>query len=168
MLGIIIGIAAVISMLAIGAGAEEQIMSRITAMGTNLLSVRPGQGFYRGVTSGAVETLTLDDAMTLLHDIDAIVAVSPEVSSNAQLKYLENNMNASVIGVAITWPEIRNYEVEYGRFFTEMEVLSRMRVIVIGSEIAEELGIDQDALRSLATQLTGTLQYGRYIGQVNW
>ncbi len=146
MLGIIIGIAAVISMLAIGAGAEEQIMSRISAMGTNLLSVRPGQGYFRGVTSGAVETLTLDDAMALLHDIDSIVAVSPEASSNAQLKFLDDNMNASVYGVAITWPSIRNYEVEFGRFFTESEVESRMRVVVIGSEIAEELGINQSSL----------------------
>ncbi|MCK4719308.1 ABC transporter permease [bacterium] len=146
MLGIIIGIAAVISMLAIGAGAEEQIMSRISAMGTNLLSVRPGQGYFRGVSSGAVETLTLDDAMALLHEIDSIMAVSPEASSNAQLKFFENNMNASVYGVAITWPSIRNYEVEYGRFFTESEVESRMRVVVIGSEIAEELGINQGSL----------------------
>lgn len=146
MLGIIIGIAAVISMLAIGAGAEEQIMSRISAMGTNLLSVRPGQSYFHGVSSGAVETLTLDDAMALLREIDSIVAVSPEASSNAQLKFFDDNMNASVYGVAITWPSIRNYEVEYGRFFTESEVESRMRVVVIGSEIAEELGINQSSL----------------------
>lgn len=148
MLGIIIGIAAVISMLAIGAGAEEQIMSRISAMGTNLLSVRPGQQNYRGISGGQVESLTLDDAQALLHEVDSIESVSPVVRESAQLKYFSTNTNSSVYGTAVTWPSIRNYQVEHGRFFTESEVMSRMRVVVIGSETAEELGITPEAVGS--------------------
>ncbi len=164
MLGIVIGIAAVISMLAIGAGAEMQIMSRFTAMGTNLLSVRPGQQHFRGVSGGNVESLTEDDAMVLLQQIDSIVAVSPEVSGNAQLKSGNTNTNVQVYGTAITWPVIRNYEVEYGRFFTESEVLRRARVLVIGSETAEDLEITPDAIgesvkvKGIAFTLIGILK----------
>jgi putative ABC transport system permease protein len=143
MLGIIIGIAAVISMLAIGAGAQQQIMSRISAMGTKLLSVRPGQHRFGGVSGGSEETLTLDDALAILQDVPGVEAVSPVIRGSAQLKFFDNNTNSSVSGTAITWPSIRNYEVEYGRFFTESEVHSRMRVVVIGSQTAEDLGLTQ-------------------------
>jgi len=146
MLGIIIGIAAVISMLAIGAGAQEQIMSRISSMGTNLLSIRPGQMRFRGVSSGSEDTLTLDDAMALLEEIEEVEAVSPVVNGNAQLKYYDANTNVQIYGTAVTYPSIRNYEVEYGRFFTESEVMGRMRVVVIGSETASDLGLTEASL----------------------
>jgi len=146
MLGIIIGIAAVISMLAIGAGAEQQIMSRISSMGTNLLSVRPGAENFRGVSSGSVQSLTLDDASALLAGINDIEAVTPVVRSSAQLKYAAANTDSQVYGTAVTWPAIRNYQTEFGRFFTESEVLSRMRVVVIGSETAQELNITGDSI----------------------
>ena len=148
MLGIIIGIAAVISMLAIGAGAEQRIMSRISAMGTNLLSIRPGQQNYRGVSSGSVESLTLDDAMAILTEVDSVEAVSPVIRDSAQLKYLALNTNSSVYGTAVTWPSIRNYTVEHGRFFSETEVNSRMRVVVLGSETASQLEITPDMIGS--------------------
>jgi putative ABC transport system permease protein len=148
MLGIIIGIAAVISMLSIGAGAEEQIMAHISEMGTNLLSVRPGREMFRGVGGGSVESLTVDDALALLRQIDSIEAVSPMVRDGAQLKYFANNTNSQVYGTAVTWPLIRNYQVEYGRFFTESEVQSRMRVVVLGSETAGDLGITADSIDS--------------------
>jgi len=148
MLGIIIGIAAVISMLSIGAGAQEQIMSRISEMGTNLLSVRPGREMFHGVGGGSVESLTVDDALALLRQIDTIEAISPVVREGAQIKYFANNTNAQVYGTAVTWPSIRNYQVEHGRFFTESEVQSRMRVVVLGSETAGELGITSDSLDS--------------------
>jgi len=143
MLGIIIGIAAVISMLAIGAGAEQQIMSRISQMGSNLLSIRPGQQSMRGVWSGAVQTLTLDDAIALLNGVPEIAAISPIAQGNAQLKYLENNTNVSVNGTAPTWPSIRNYTVEHGRFFTDNDVDRNARVVILGSDTAEELEITQ-------------------------
>jgi putative ABC transport system permease protein len=144
MLGIIIGIAAVISMLSIGAGAEKQIMSRISSMGTSLLSVRPGAENFRGVHSGNVDTLKLDDALALIKEIRDIAAVSPVIRDNAQIKYGSTNTESQVFGTAVTWPSIRNYEIEYGRFFTESEVLSDMRVVVVAAQTAKDLGISGD------------------------
>jgi len=140
MLGIIIGIAAVISMLAIGAGAREDIMKRISSMGTNLLSVHPAQMSFRGVGAESTRALTLDDAMAILN-IEGVEAVSPVVRSNAQLKWFSSNVNSAVYGTAVTWTYIRNYQVEHGRFFTESEVEDRMRVAVIGAQTASDLGI---------------------------
>ncbi|MCX6646577.1 MAG: ABC transporter permease [bacterium] len=148
MLGIIIGIGAVISMLAIGAGAEQSIMSRISAMGTNLLSIRPSEEDFRGVSSGSAASLTLDDATAILNQVDSVEAISPEVRGDAQLKYLANNSESNVYGTATTWLSIRNYEVEHGRFFNETEAMSRMRVVVLGSETATNLGITEELIGS--------------------
>jgi len=144
MLGIIIGVGSVISMLSIGAGAKKDILSRISSMGTNLLSVRPGRRSFGGVMSGSFQNLTLDDALAILEKVPSVESVTPSVSGNAQLKYMNQNTRSSVTGVAVTYPEIGNYEVEYGRFFREAEVNSISRVAVLGSETAENLGITGD------------------------
>jgi len=164
MLGIIIGIASVISMLAIGAGAQADIMGRISQMGSNLLSVRPGSESTRGVWGGQVDSLTVEDAQVILAEIPDIRAVSPIANGSAQLKYFENNVNSSVYGVATTWPSIRNYEVEFGRFFTDSEAMFRSKVVVLGSETASELGLTEAdigtdiKLRGLRFTLIGILK----------
>ena len=146
MLGIIIGVGAVISMLAIGKGAREEIMDRIESMGTRLLVVRPGQSGHRGVMSGTRENLTVDDALAILNEIEDIEQVSPVVSGNAQIKYLDSNVRTNVIGIAVTYPTIRNDEVEFGRWFTEAEVMNRARAGVIGPNTAENLELSQENL----------------------
>lgn len=140
MLGIIIGVGAVISMLAIGAGAKEEVMSQIAMMGTRLLVIRPGQPGMRGVSSGSYQNLTIDDAAAILSEIEGVEEVTPVVSDNAQVKYFSENVRTNVIGVAITYLSIRNYSVEKGRNFTEAEVQNRARVAVIGPDTAEQLG----------------------------
>jgi len=140
MLGIIIGVGAVISMLAIGAGAKKQIMTRISAMGTNILIVSPGQEGFHGVRS-AEDNLTLDDAEVLMNSVPAIQQISPVVRGNAQLKFSNKNARTEIMGTAMTFASIRNYQVEKGRFFAEAEVENMARVVVLGPQTAENLGI---------------------------
>jgi putative ABC transport system permease protein len=139
MLGIIIGVGAVISMLAIGAGAKKQIMDRFTAMGTNLLVVRPGQRGSMGVTSGMHQNLTVDDAAAIVAEVAGVRQVAPVVSGSAQLKYYANNTRANVMGTVVTYFPIRNFEIEQGQAFTEADVDGRARVAVLGPVTAENL-----------------------------
>ncbi len=144
MLGVIIGVAAVISMLAIAAGAKQEVLSRIASMGTNLLVVRPGQSGFHGVRTGSFQTLTVDDAKALLADIQDIQEVSPVVESGAQLKYFNKNTSTQVTGSALTYFSIRDFKVEFGRMFTEAETDNMARVAVIGPQTATDLGMDKD------------------------
>src|SRR5579862_1590666 len=96
MLGIIIGVGAVISMLAIGTGAKKQVMDRMTAMGTNLLVIRAGQRAVGGVISGQQQTLTLEDAEAIINGFPAAQRVAPVMNGNAQLKYYNKNSRVSV------------------------------------------------------------------------
>lgn len=146
MLGIIIGVSAVITMLAVGAGAQDQVMSRITAMGSNLIMVSPYQSFGGGVRGGTAQTLTLEDAQALLTEIDGVKQVSPVVRGNAQFKYYGANMESSTYGVTLTYLEIRNYEVEKGRAFTVSEIARSAQVAILGAETATELFGDLDPL----------------------
>ncbi len=139
MLGIIIGVAAVISMLSIGAGAKAQVMERVTSMGTNVLVLRPGQRGSRGVTSGVSQNLTLEDATAILQSSSKISQLSPVIRGNAQLKYFNKNTRSSVIGSSITYFPIRNFELDFGRLFTEAEVESGARVALIGPVTAQNL-----------------------------
>lgn len=132
MLGIIIGVTAVISMLAFAAGASSQIMDRIKSLGTNLLVIRPGQRGMRGVTQGSFQSLTLEDAQEMLLKINNIRQIAPAVRGSGQVKYLNKNSRTSIIGTASTYFAIRNFELEQGRSFTEGEVNHRMRVAILG------------------------------------
>jgi putative ABC transport system permease protein len=146
MLGIVIGIAAVIAMLAIGAGAQKSILSRISSMGTNLLSVDPGQRRQGGVRMGQVQTLTVDDARAILAEVKSVDSLSPVTRNSAQAKYLNLNTNVNIQGVAVPWPSIRNYEIVVGRMFNDQEVNSKARVVVLGAQTATDLGLTELAI----------------------
>ncbi len=146
MLGIIIGVASVISMLSIGAGARNSILTRITSMGSNLLSVRPSMGGARGVTGGSTMKLSVDDAAAILDKTPNIKMLSPMAQGNAQVKYFNKNTRTSITGAAVTYASIGNLEVEYGRFFSESEVNSMARVAVLGPTTAEDLGITKSLI----------------------
>ncbi len=139
MLGIIIGVAAVIAMLAFGNGARQEVLDRVTALGADLLMVVPGQHHRGGVRGGAVETLTLDDATALLAEVPGVKQLTPVVRGSQQFKYFANNMQASVIGATVTYFDIRNRGIGSGRTFTVNEVDQRARVAVLGSAVVEEL-----------------------------
>jgi putative ABC transport system permease protein len=146
MLGIIIGVGAVITMLAIGTGAQKDVLSRIQTMGTNRLSVRPGAGRDRGGVRGDdVQTLTVADAQALLA-LDGVNTVAPVANGNAQLKFLNKNARTRVVGTAITYLSSNNYQMDYGRFFTDTETDRNARVIVLGSEAAESLELTKNDL----------------------
>lgn len=139
MLGIIIGVGAVISMLALGAGAKAQVMGRITSMGTNLLVVRPGGQRRGGVRSGSQQNLLLKDAQAILNNIDGIEALSPVARGRAQIKYLNQNVNTTITGTSLTYLKIRNFELAEGRMFSFLEEEGGHRVAVLGSEVASQL-----------------------------
>lgn len=139
MLGIVIGTGAVIAMSALGAGARNQVMQRITAMGTNLLIIRPS-GFTReGVRIGTRESLKLADAEAIVARIDGIEAVSPVVLGRGQVKYFNKNQNTSITGVSLTYLEMRNFILSNGRAFTNNEEESGAKVAILGSALAETL-----------------------------
>jgi putative ABC transport system permease protein len=139
MLGIIIGVAAVIAMLAIGTGAQQQILDRISAMGTNLLIVRPGQRGSFGVMSGTQLNLTDDDAREILNKVANIHALAPVVGRNYQVKFLNENTNTQVLGTTLTYLPIRDFEIGDGKMFTDFDVDHWNRVAVIGPVTATNL-----------------------------
>jgi putative ABC transport system permease protein len=143
MLGIIIGVAAVLITMGIGRGAAANITARIESQGVNLLSVSPGasnSGGLRG-ESGSAGTLTMGDAKALkeweMHP--AISFVAPEYAENARLVYGSNNSQSSVTGVTAEYAGVRNLKVASGRFLTEEEIEAQSHVVVLGSEVAIDL-----------------------------
>lgn len=143
MLGIIIGVGAVISMLALGAGAQQQVLQRVQDMGSNLLSIRPANRRQGGV-SGTRQNLTLDDAKAIVAEVSGVKEVAPIVRGSAQVKYFEENTPASVIGSAVTYFSTRNNTVAKGRIFTEGEVTHGARVAVMGPDLAALLFNETD------------------------
>jgi putative ABC transport system permease protein len=138
MLGMIIGVAAVVAVLGIGEGARSNVEGQIRALGTNLLTVRPGSAASKGVRSGSVKTLTAKDA-TALESLDGVAAVAPEVDLNAQLAYLDQNQNAQIAGVTPAYFDVRSLTLSRGIVFSDAEVDEDARVAVIGANLASEL-----------------------------
>ena len=141
MLGVIIGVAAVITMMAIAQGARQETMQRIQAMGTNSLMVMAGQSRQGRVMGGfgSIQTLVPADAEAIADLGPPVARVSPEVSRAQQVKYKNANTNVSVQGTGAAYCEIRNFTVERGRYFTESEVKSLRRVCVLGPDTASNL-----------------------------
>ncbi|MDD2717081.1 MAG: ABC transporter permease [Candidatus Wallbacteria bacterium] len=138
MLGIIIGVGAVIAMLAIGNGARDQITNRIKSMGSNLLLIRPGSSMGHGVAGGQRQSLKYDDLAALL-SIDNVKSITPEVNKGCQLKYFNSNTNVEVNGVAPTYFEMRNFVVEQGRAFNDEELAGVQRVVILGPDTSDIL-----------------------------
>jgi putative ABC transport system permease protein len=139
MLGIIIGVAAVIATLAIGTGAKQQVLDRISAMGTNLLIIRPSPRGTGGVMSGTQLNLTDDDAKAILQKVDHIQSLAPVVGRNFQIKYMHENTNTQVLGTSPTYLPIRDFEIDTGRMFTDFDVEHWNRVAVLGPVTASNL-----------------------------
>ena len=153
-LGIVIGTAAVITMVALGEGAQRRVQDQIENMGTNILTVRPGQGFFRGVASGS-RRLEEDDAVALRDQIGSVYAIAPEIESRMQVTYSRSNSSNSVVG---TWPSFFNlhsHELAYGRYFDEGEVQGRRRVAVLGSNVPDDLATPGGLLVGRTIQIRG-------------
>ena len=146
MLGIIIGVGAVIAMVAIGQGAKKMIDAQVASLGDNLLTVFSGSHFHRGVRSGAgtVTNLTDEDAKAILENCPAVTRVTPRVRTGAQIIAGNLNWNASVEGYAPDFVFIRSWPVASGTFFSDQDVRGATKVCVLGKTIVDELFAGQD------------------------
>lgn len=139
-LGIVIGVAAVIAMLSIGRGAQDAITSQIESIGTNLVYVTPGSARQEGVVAaaGTAGTLTLDDANALAY-LPGVVAVAPEADGRAQIAYLGQNTNTRLIGTTPNYQSVHGVELADGAFISDANQAARSSAIVLGSAVAETL-----------------------------
>jgi len=140
MLGVIIGVGAIITTTSIGEGAKADITERIQTLGANILAVRPGQSRFRGRGSAdARRSLTVQDLAALEERGQSFGYVTPEVSSRAQVKYLSKNTNTTIVGTSPAYLVTANFTVEKGRFFTDSEIRYRERVCVLGKTVVDNL-----------------------------
>jgi putative ABC transport system permease protein len=142
MLGIIIGVASVITLMSIGKGSTARILSNIESMGANMITIRGGASFGPGGVRGAggsTQTLTMEDAEAIAEQVPYISAVAPSSSSNLQLVVGSKNTNAQVIGTIPEYMSVTNLELASGAFFSEQEYERGAKVAVLGSSVAETL-----------------------------
>ncbi len=155
MLGIIIGIAAVITMVALGEGAQRQVEERLQGLGTNVLTVRPGQHFRGGIDRGSAPLTTEDADALAAAGAPSIKAVSPEMNGRQQIGYGSGNANLEVVGVWPAYFQIQNMPIQYGRYFTPGEERGRRRLAVIGTEVGERLGTSSENLLGRTIKIRG-------------
>jgi macrolide transport system ATP-binding/permease protein len=141
MLGILIGVAAVIAMLALGQGAKDSIAQRLASLGSNLLMIRPGSHRMHGVAmeAGTVTRFTLQDAEAIARLSDKIRRVSASVSGRAQLVYADKNWNTRVEGTGADYAAMRAAQPTIGRFFSDEELRMRQKVVLLGTTVSKEL-----------------------------
>ena len=165
MLGIIIGVGAVIVLVSIGQGAQSMVLDQISSMGTNMMFIMPGNLNFGGAAlgAGAANTLTEEDVEAMEREIPTIAAASPVVNASGQLVYGNQNWFTRMQGTNEKFPQIRSWKVEQGEFFTEADIRSAARVIVLGKSVAEKLfpGIDPIGetirVRNLPFRVVGVL-----------
>ena len=141
MLGIIIGVASVITMLAIGQGSKRSIQAQISEMGSNMIMIQPGADMRGGVRqdASAMETLKLQDYEDIVNETRYVSATSPSVNSSGQVIYGANNAPTTVYGISPDYMEIRRYEVEDGDMFSDQDVQTAAKVCVIGKTVVDNL-----------------------------
>ena len=141
MLGIIIGVASVITMLAIGQGSKRSIQAQISEMGSNMIMIQPGADMRGGVRqdASAMETLKLQDYEDIVNETRYVSATSPSVNSSGQAIYGANNAPTTVYGISPDYMEISRYEVEDGDMFSDQDVQTAAKVCVIGKTVVDNL-----------------------------
>ncbi|MCZ7643400.1 MAG: ABC transporter permease [Pseudorhodoplanes sp.] len=173
MLGIIIGVAAVIAMVAVGGGAREQVVAQIRSLGANLLVVMPGNVTQGGVRlgSGAASTLTDDDSVAIAAEVSGVQVTSPYMRGTAQLIASGVNWSTLIFGIDAGWFEAREWNVEHGREFTPEEIARGAQVALLGQTVARNLyggldPVDQELrIRNVPFRVIGVM--GRK-GQSTW
>ncbi|MFN2572165.1 MAG: ABC transporter permease [Gemmatimonadales bacterium] len=157
MLGIIIGVGAVITMVALGSGAQKAVQARIQALGPTLLSLYPGQAFRGGIAIdfGSRVSLTVDDAAALARDARHVKAVVPELTRNFQVKRGSQNGNVNIVGTTPNYVAVKNYTLTSGRMFTAGEDEGRRRYAVLGSAIPEMFNANGAAMIGQEIQVRG-------------
>ncbi|MCK6516367.1 ABC transporter permease [Myxococcota bacterium] len=166
MLGVMIGVAAVIIMVAIGQGAQGAIEERIKNLGTNMIVITPGVATTAGVSGGAqsMPSLTIEDADLLRKDAQSLVAVSPVVMTRTTVVGGQANWRASIYGVDPSYAEIRDWQVASGRFIDELDIKGRKKVCVLGATVASRVFGEDDPvgqlvrLRDVPIEVIGVLK----------
>jgi putative ABC transport system permease protein len=138
-LGVVIGIASVITLMSVGKGATASILENIQSMGSDLVSIRPGARTFGGVRGAAADTLTMEDAEAIVEQVSYISLVAPTYSSNLHVVVGSENVNSSVSGVTPEYWEVQNLEIADGAFFTEYDYQRSSKVAVLGSSVKETL-----------------------------
>jgi putative ABC transport system permease protein len=155
MLGIIIGVGAVITMVALGSGAQKAVEDRIAALGANVLTVFAGQGRFGGIRITDQTILSTDDYEALLRDATLLRAVVPEMQQSLQVKYGNQNSNVNVVGTTPNYIEVRNYSVPHGRMFTSGDDEARQRYAVLGAAVPRMLGANPAGMINQTIQIRG-------------
>ena len=145
MLGIIIGVAAVITMVALGTGAQRAVDEQMAALGGDILSIQSTSWFSRGVARNQ-QTLTTEDAMALATGGEHVSDVVPEISGRFQIKYGNKNLNISTIGTTPNYPDVHGFTLAHGNFFSAADEAARRRVVVLGAGIPGMLNADAAAM----------------------
>ncbi len=150
MLGIIIGVGAVIALLSIGQGAQKAITEQIQGIGSNLIFVIPGSLTQGGASfgMGSLASLTLEDAEAIANPINCpdVAAVAPQLTRSAQIIYRNRNTNTTVVGTTPDYTFVRKFRVEQGNFFNAQELSSSARVAVLGGRLAVDLFDEQSPI----------------------
>ena len=164
-LGIIIGVAAVITMVALGSGAQKAVEEQIANLGANVLYLYPGQSFQQGVASGTRVSLTTDDADSLRNAAQLLSAVVPEMVSQQQVKYGDQNINTTISGTTAEYMAVKNFKIQFGRSFSAGEDEARQRYAVLGADIPTLLNANPAAMihqtvliRGVPFEIIGVLQ----------
>jgi len=164
MLGIIIGVAAVITMVALGTGAQRAIDEQMAAFGGDILSIQSSSWFSRGVARNQ-QTLTTDDAVALALGSEHISDVVPEISTRYQFKYGNKNLSLSTIGTTPNYSSVHGFVIAHGSFISAADEAARSRVVVLGSEIPGMLDADPAVLigqtvqiRSISFKIIGVME----------
>ena len=139
MLGIVIGNASVIAMVGIGEGAKQLASEQFESLGPNVIFVVPGSQEERRTNFNIPKTLVWDDAIAIAEQVPSIKEVAPQISANQLITYRNRNANESVIGTTPEYLTVRSFDLAQGRFFTSIDVKRNQRVVVLGSEIANNL-----------------------------
>jgi putative ABC transport system permease protein len=158
MLGIVIGVGAVIAVVALGTGAQQAVKDRIAALGTTLLTVSPGQQRGGGIAiAGAQQRLVIDDAKAVDERAANLLAVQPEMRSTQQIVVGNKNASTTIIGTSPNYLEVRKYTLRAGKMFTAADDEGRQRVAVVGSAVVDNLGITTpEALIGEQVRIRGT------------
>jgi putative ABC transport system permease protein len=155
MLGIIIGVGAVITMVALGSGAQKAVEDRIAALGANVFTVFAGQGRMGGIRITDQTILSTDDYEALLRDGKLLKAVVPEMQQSVQVEYGNQNSNINVVGTTPNYITVRNYTVPHGRMFTPGDDEARQRYVVLGASVPRMLGANPAAMIHQTLRIRG-------------
>lgn len=146
MLGIVIGVASVITLMSVGKGATANILENIQSMGSNLITISPGSFTFGGIRGGSSQTLSYEDGEAILDQVENVDMVAPYSTNYVQIIYNGENMNAQIIGATPEYKEVRNLELSDGVFFTESDYNRGAEVVVIGSNIVTTLFSDNNPI----------------------